>query len=108
MAEEKFDWSGHARTVNTSDQDIIKAIIKLHNNGQNFDLDPTYSKGRFWKGLVPPELKFDLNPVVEGCVQASAESLPLESDSLQSIMFDPPFVLRETSKPHTGKIANRF
>ncbi len=108
MEEEKFDWSGHARTVNTQDQEIIKSIIKLHNKGQNFDLDPTYSKGVFWKGLTPPELKFDLEPQVEGVVQADCTALPLESNSIQSIMFDPPFVVRDVSKPHTGIIANRF
>lgn len=106
--EEKFDWSGHFRTVMHSDQEIIKAIIQLHNNGENFDLDPTYSKGVFWKGLTPPKLKFDLFPQTEDTVQASANSLPLESESISSIMFDPPFVVRDVSKPHTGIIANRF
>lgn len=106
--EEKFDWSGHVRSVMTADKDIISAIIKLHNHGQDFDLDPTYSKGVFWKGLNSPKLKFDLFPQTEDTVQASADKLPLESESIGSIMFDPPFVVRDVSKPHTGIIANRF
>lgn len=105
---EKFDWSGHYRTVMRSDQEIIKAIIDLHNNGNNFDLDPTYSKGVFWKGLIPPAMKSDLFPKTEDTIQASADNLPLESESLSSIMFDPPFVVRDVSKKHTGIIANRF
>ena len=106
--EEKIDWSSHVRTVMTTDQEIIKAVIKLHNNGLNFDLDPTYSKGVFWRGLTPPNLKFDLNPVIEGVTQADCTALPIESESLQAIMFDPPFVLRESGKSHSGIIANRF
>jgi tRNA G10 N-methylase Trm11 len=82
--------------------------MRLHNNGENFDVDPTYSTGRFWQGLTPPALKFDIVPQAEGVVQASADSLPLESESVGSIMFDPPFVIRESGKSHTGKIANRF
>lgn len=102
------DWSQHARTVNTSDQSIIQAIITLHNNGESFDVDPTYSTGRFWRGLTLPRLKFDIRPQAEGVVAASADRLPLGSESVKSIMFDPPFVIRESGKSHTGKIANRF
>lgn len=106
--EEKFDWSGHFRTVMHTDQDIIQAITQLHNNGEEFELDPTYSKGVFWKGLTPPKLKFDLFPQAGNTVKASADELPLKSSSIKSIMFDPPFVVRDVSKPHTGIIANRF
>jgi hypothetical protein len=105
---EVMDWSNHIRTVHDSDQDIIKAIIKLYNNGENFDVDPTYSKGRFWEGLTPPSLKYDITPVIEGVVQASADCLPLADSCVKAIMFDPPFVIRNPERPHTGKIANRF
>ena len=104
---DKFDWSKHSRTVMKTDQDIISAIIKLHNGGRNFDVDPTYSTGRFWQGLTPPKYKFDINPQTEGVVQASAEKLPLENESVDSIMFDPPFVVRPRLS-ETGIIANRF
>lgn len=107
VVEEKVDWSSYARTVNRNDQDIITSIIKLHNNGENFEVDPTYSKGVFWEGLTPPRLKFDINPVVEGVEKASATNLPLEAESVQSIMFDPPFVVRVKSEAK-GIIHNRF
>lgn len=101
------DWSKHYRTVNKSDGEIIKAIIDLYNGGNDFEVDPTYSKGRFWKGLNSPKLKFDLNPVLPEVVQASADKLPLESKSVSSIMFDPPFVVRAKSEVK-GIIHNRF
>lgn len=102
-----MDWSQHVRTVNTTDQEIIQAIIKLHNNGQDFEVDPTYSTGRFWQGLIPPALKFDINPQAEGVVAASADNLPLGEESVSSVMFDPPFVVRVRSEAK-GIIHNRF
>lgn len=108
MLEEKVDWSLHVRTVNPTDQDIIKAIIKLFLKGKNFEVDPTYSKGVFWKGLVPPKLKYDINPKVDMVERASATELPLEDESVESIMFDPPFVVRVDSAEPNGIIHNRF
>lgn len=106
--KQKIDWSSYARTVNNNDQDIIKAIIRIHNGGRNFDVDPTYSKGIFWKGLTPPELRFDINPQADGVQQASATNLPLEEGSVGSIMFDPPFVVRVDTAEPNGIIHNRF
>lgn len=108
MEQEKIDWSKYIRTVNDSDYSIISAIIKLHNNGQGFDVDPTYSKGVFWKKLNPPKYKFDLLPQTEDTVQASADNLPLEDGSVGSIMFDPPFIIRNMNGKNNSKIANRF
>lgn len=102
-----MDWSNHVRSVMTKDQEIISAIVKLHNKGENFQVDPTYSTGRFWEGLTAPELKFDINPQVGGVVQASADNLPIDDNSIQSIMFDPPFVVRVKSEAK-GIIHNRF
>jgi tRNA G10 N-methylase Trm11 len=91
----------------SSDQEIISAIINLHNNGNAFDVDPTYSKGVFWKGLETPKYKFDINPQVDEVQQASATDLPLEDSSVNSVMFDPPFVVRVKSEAK-GIIHNRF
>lgn len=103
----KVDWSKHYRTVMSSDQEIITAVINLHNGGRNFDVDPTYSKGVFWKGLTPPKYKFDINPQVDGVEKASAHQLPLDTESVDSVMFDPPFVVRVKSEAK-GIIHNRF
>ncbi len=96
-------------TVVTSDQEAIKNIQRLNLRGAQFDLDPTYSKGVFWKGLQGPRLKFDLYPQVSGVEQADACKLPLDDWSVDSIMFDPPFIAKNTTtRTPNGKIEMRF
>ena len=74
--------------------EIIKDIVKLYIPSGTIDLDPCYSKGVFYNtNLVnQPILKYDLYPQVQGVVQADCRHLPLADSSLDSIMFDPPFL----------------
>lgn len=103
------NWSSYSVTVGYTDAEIIKSIIALHNKGLPFDCDPTYSKGVFWEGLPRPKYKFDLMPQIAEVQQADARALPLDSSSLNSLMFDPPFVLKDvTDRTPTGKIESRF
>lgn len=89
------------------DQDkILKGIMRLYNDGQPFDVDPTYSKGIFYRRIPQPRLKFDIDPQFPDVLKASADSLPLEDESIQSILFDPPFMPSHSAIP--GKIKSRF
>lgn len=82
------------KSISYSDQDIIKNILLLHGNGGNIDLDPTYSTGVFYKGEISrPKYIYDIKPQVDGCEKASADNIPLPDESVNIIMFDPPFVL---------------
>jgi len=94
----------------TFDEDkILKGIMLLYTGGKAFDLDPTYSTGRFWKGLPQPKLKFDLNPQIKGVEKAEANNLPLKNESVRSIMFDPPFLVQfRKSGISSGIICKRF
>lgn len=81
----------------------------LHNMGQPFDLDPTYSTGRIWEGLPQPRLKFDLAPQIPGVIAADARDLPLDSGLLDSVFFDPPFLIKGLEgRESTGVIEMRF
>ena len=93
------------RSISYSQEKILKDIIHLYlPNG--IDVDPTYSKGVFYKHDIPePRYKFDIKPQVEGVVQACATSLPLDDGSVSSIMFDPPF-LATTGKSLKGESGN--
>jgi hypothetical protein len=74
------------------DQDeILRGIMKLH-CPEGFDCDVTYGNGQFWKNLPPPRLKFDIDPQLAGVQQACSRALPVESQSLRSVIFDPPFL----------------
>lgn len=93
-------------SLSYSEEQILSWIIDLYNGGKAFDLDPTYSTGRFWQGLPEPKMKFDINPQVPGVVQADVRNLPLADASVNSVMFDPPFVVAPSPKP--GIIRDRF
>lgn len=103
------NWASYSVTVGYSDAEIIKSIIALHNGGRAFDCDPTYSKGVFWEGLPQPTHKFDIAPQIDGVQQADARCLPLANGSLGSLMFDPPFVAKNTEdREPNGIIEMRF
>jgi len=97
-------------SLSFDERKIIQAIIELYNNGEPFDVDPTYSQGRFWQGLPQPLQKFDLYPQTADTRQANSHCLPLEDESVGSVMFDPPFVIKNVKRDNAklGKIEKRF
>lgn len=83
----------HYKSVFDNEPTLLKALIELHNNGQDIELDPMYFKGNFYKdGLNKPKYIFDLNPQVKNCNYGDATSLPLEDESITSMILDPPFL----------------
>jgi len=97
------------RSISFSQEQIILDIIQLH-CGSDIELDPTYSIGNFYKGKIKrPKLKYDINPQIDGVEQASADKLPLEDGSINTMMFDPPFVSGSHNEGFkTGIIKERF
>ena len=89
--------------------EIIRNIINLHCM-EGIELDPTYSKGVFYKryGIPEPLEKFDLYPQTDDTLKASADDLPHWDESIMSIMFDPPFIVGHTKNRPTGIIGERF
>lgn len=96
-------------TVGYNQHEIINNIISLH-CPDGIEVDPTYSKGGFYKpdNMVQPLKKFDLIPRTDDTVQSDASNLPLDADSVGSIMFDPPFIVGHTKDKPTGKMGERF
>lgn len=79
------------KSVYTCQKELLKNLMKLYApNG--FELDPTYSKGNFYKGLPEPDYKFDIRPQLDYVWPASCTDLPLFDNSIESILFDPPFL----------------
>lgn len=86
------------KSISYNNDEILENIIDLHCPG-GFELDPTYSIGNFYKGhIAEPKYKFDLHPRVNGVIRANAENLPLPAESVESIIFDPPFILGGNAK----------
>ena len=97
------------RTVGDNQNEIIRDIIKLY-VPDGIECDPTYSKGVFYKGagIDQPKYKFDLFPQTEDTVMETAEDLPLDDASINSLMFDPPFMAGFTKPKPTGLMCKRF
>ena len=81
------------KSIGFDEGEILRNIMELH-CPHGIELDPCFSIGRFYKefGIKKPKYKYDLNPQAHGVIQSSAENLPIQSNSIKSIMFDPPFL----------------
>ncbi len=88
------------KNISTSQTEILKNIIDLHNSGRPFDVDITYSTGGFYKKskssdivIEEPILKFDVEPLSEDVSKLEPwGNIPIENESVESVIFDPPFI----------------
>jgi len=83
-----------SRSVSNSQVQIIHDILRIHVPQNFIDVDPTYSKGVFYRygGIQEPKYKFDLYPQTTDTIKACATKIPLDSLSMNCIIFDPPFL----------------
>ena len=104
--------------------EIIQNILKLYNEERPIECDITYSIGNFYKEnkfkdedgnvvtihLEQPKYKFDLYPQTEDTIKLETEGvIPLDDNSVSSIMFDPPFIIHGGSEiKDTSRTVNRF
>lgn len=96
-------------SVFNNDGEILKAISDIHLKGKWYDLDCTYSKGVFYKEVPQPKLKSDLIPLFDDVVESDCQKLEFVADnSLESIVFDPPFLFRNRKSDNNDKICARF
>ena len=82
------------KSISKNESEIINNILSLHNGGFPFDLDVCYSRGSFYRsGAVPqPIRRFDIDPQDFDTEKACVTKLPVASASVDSIVFDPPFM----------------
>lgn len=74
------------------DQDqILESIISLYCK-EGFEADASFGNGVFYKKFDLPKFRFDIDPQVEGVINANSESLPVEDNSFSNLVFDPPFL----------------
>ena len=84
----------HYMSFFDNEQDCLSAILSIHNNGNDIELDPMYFKGGFYKnGVNRPEIICDINPRVDYCPIGNAESMPEIADkSINCMILDPLFL----------------
>jgi hypothetical protein len=94
------------KSVYDKQEDILNAIIKLH-CPDGFECDLTYGNGNFYKNIPRPKLCFDIEPSFDYVEKRDSCNTGLERGSLNSIMFDPPFLtyVKNGKKHKDGKVA---
>lgn len=87
------------KSIEYNQDNILSDILMLHAPNGVIDLDPTFSIGHLYQGKIPePRLKFDIEPERQDVRQSDCRDLPLQDDSLDCIMFDPPFIINSDTK----------
>lgn len=86
--------------------ELFPHILSLYVKPGSTIADVTFGNGAFWKS-VPADLyrvfKSDLNPKRKGSIiAADSRSLPYGSDSLDCIVFDPPYMHTPGGTAHDG------
>lgn len=99
---------GVVKSISDDEDEILLGIMRLHNGGRPFAVDATYSVGGLYRRNVPSPLRrFDIAPQSSDVEQADARSLPLEPESVDSVVFDPPFMFNPHGTALTHNAANR-
>ena len=106
------------KSISFSQKEILHNIMLLHNKGNGFECDITYSSGKFYgedkSGIVIPQpsLKMDVFPQYEDVIKIEPlQPLPLADNSIESIVIDLPFVIAPrnlVSKKGSNVMINRF
>lgn len=89
-----------------NEQELLKAILEIHNNDNPIECDPMYFKGNFYKnGVNEPKFKFDINPQWIGVEKANACDLPLENETLNCMILDPPFLFEKRNREQKNYVS---
>ena len=107
LIEQKIVEREAIKSVYKDQHDIIRVILKLY-CPEGIELDPTYSIGQFYVGIPQPKFKYDIEPQTEGVIKADCQQLPKSDYSINSIMFDPPFIAGIGKDGKSGIIRKRF
>lgn len=97
------------KSVQNSDESILRAIQQMYLKGEDFDLDPCFSIGKFYGDIPLPKHKMDKTPQLPGVIENDIlNGIPLESNSIKSIVFDPPFMFGTHGQTKNNIMTKRF
>ena len=94
------------KSIGYSDTEILKGIMKLNDISQ-FDLDCTYSIGKFYHEIKEPKYKMDIIPMMD-CIQADSRYMPFKNNSMNSIIYDPPFMFGNHGQQKNYSATKRY
>ena len=94
------------KNISFDQSEILYNIMKLYNGGQPFECDMTaselkfYGKGRGKYEIPVPNILFDVYPQGENIQKIEKwGNLPLEDNSIHSMVIDLPFVISPANSP---------
>ena len=97
------------KSIQNSDRDVLVAVKTMFLKGENFELDPCYSTGKFYEDLERPNIKYDKTPTSPEIAQNDImNGLSLISGSIRSIVFDPPFMFGTHGQTKNNIMTKRF
>lgn len=94
-----------------NEQECIKSLLNIHNDGKDIDLDPMYNHGMFYKSLLnKPKYRFDLNAEQNGydAENGDATNLPLENNSVHCMILDPPFMFEKRNREQKNVVQKQY
>jgi len=108
--EKELGKQKHYGSIFENEFELIKTLLDIHNEGRDIDLDPCYSVGNFYKTNLykQPEFRFDLKPQSEEVEKADVKNIPLMSESINCIIFDPPFMFGTHGQTKNNLMNKRF
>lgn len=81
------------KSISYSQDEILRDIVGLHTGPIHADV--TFGSGCFYRKIRPPLFTFDLTPRPNlGAIPSDVCRLPIKDGCLQSVMFDPPFLIK--------------
>jgi hypothetical protein len=85
------------------------SIKKLYLKDRFFDLDPCYSSGKFYGDGCQPEIKMDKNPQnINIIANDILNGIPLGTNSINSVVFNPPFMFGTHGQTKNNIMTKRF
>lgn len=121
MRNEKLNNENIIRNISENQSQILYNIMQLHNDGKPYELDITASKLKFYNqggdyNIPEPKILMDVFPLREDIIKIEEyKPLPLEDNSIESIVIDLPFVISPKNAPSVQEkkkgsnlIFNRF
>lgn len=103
--------SKHIFSFFDNEQNCIKSLLDIHNEGKDIELDPMYNQGMFYKAILnKPKYRFDLNALDKGydAQAGDATNLPLNDNSVHCMILDPPFMFGSHGQTKNNIINKRY
>lgn len=102
------------KSIQNSDRDVLKSVLQLYKpmnmvGEVGFDLDPCFSTGKFYEDVKLPIEMYDINPSLDFVQQNDIlNGIPLSSNSIGSVVFDPPFMFGTHGQTKNNIMTKRF